>query len=105
MFAGLQLLLETILFAALAGFGWLGLRSSHDFFVVVRNGEVSFRGRFPIERRATVSQFLANDIGVPGPYKVFGTWRAGRVLRLRFRGKLPATEHQRIRNFLAITLR
>ena len=84
---------------------WAATAASYDFRMIIEDGRVWFRGRFPPERRAAVAQFFDSDLRLPGKVRVLGRWRAGRVLQLRFRGKVPEGERQRIRNFLAITLR
>ena len=84
---------------------WAVVAASHDFRVIIADGRVWFRGRFPPERRAAVAQFFQSDLQLPGKVRVIGRWRAGRVLKLTFRGNIPAGEQQRIRNFLAMALR
>jgi hypothetical protein len=85
--------------------GWAALRPWYDFMIVVRDGEVSFKGRFPPEKRAAAIQFFAGDLALPGRYRVLGRWGPKRVLGLRFRGDFPRFSQQRVRNFLAMTLR
>jgi hypothetical protein len=90
---------------AFAGFfAWSTLRR-HDFLIIVSGKEVSYRGRFPPGIHASTTQFFAQDLALPGRYRVIGRWRPGRVLELRFRGDLPAIHRQRVRNFLAMTLK
>ena len=90
---------------AAAVIGYVVLHPWHDFRISVNDLAVSFNGRFPPENRPTAVQFFASDLALPGNYSILGRWRPGRILELRFCGNLPKFHHQRIRNFLAMTLR
>ncbi len=96
-----------VLFALLAVglFGWFAIRPWYDFLIQITPHQISFKGNFPPEHRATIRQFFSQDLALPGSYRVLGRWRPGRVLELRFRGDLPPFHQQRIRNFLAMTFK
>jgi hypothetical protein len=84
---------------------WWVIRPWYDFLIVVEEGEVSFKGRFPPEKQAAMVQFFSSDLGLPGRFRVIGRWRPRRILELKFKGDFPRFYEQRVRNFLAMTLR
>jgi hypothetical protein len=73
-----------------------------DFVIRVRDGRVSFRGKFPAALQGAASEFLLTDLGVTDRVRILGNWPAGRGGRLVlwFRGRLSDGQKQRVRNFL-----
>jgi hypothetical protein len=71
-----------------------------DFVIRVRDGRVEFKGRLPRAHHGAITRFLLDDLKLQRGAKIMGT-RAGRRLRLRFRGKMSQEDRQRVRNFLA----
>ena len=101
----LEIILLVVAALALIAFGYVALHPWHDFLILVKDKAVSFQGQFPPESRAAATQFFSSDLALPGRYRVLGRWKPNRILELRFAGELPKFHHQRIRNFLAMTLR
>ena len=74
-----------------------------DFRVSVRDGNVEYRGRFPLASRPAIEEFLLKDLAVKGPLKIYAI-RRNRRWRLWFRGRVCEGDKQRIRNFVATRL-
>src|SRR4051812_33287009 len=50
-----------------------------DFTIVVEGSEVMFRGDFPAASEQAVMDFLLNDCGIEGAYRISGRWEEGRL--------------------------
>jgi hypothetical protein len=87
--------------ALVAAIAWVVSQPACDFRIDVRRNCVRIRGRFPASMRGDVARLLRDEMAIRR-VTICGNWTPGRVLRLRFRGRLTEFERQRIRNYLVI---
>src|SRR5690242_4627759 len=90
-----------LLFGLLLLYAW---RGGYDFAILVRRGNVTFRGQFPAAKRSEVTQFLLNDLKPQGKIRITGKWTDPRVLRISVAGPIPNGQRQQIRNYLKLAL-
>jgi hypothetical protein len=64
--------------------------------------DVTFKGQFPGKMQGLVSEFLRNDVRVPGSYEIRGHWEGERLV-VEVKGAQGM--EQRIRNFLKLNLK
>lgn len=76
-------------------------------FVIRRRGRdrVVIRGRIARGKVLAIREFCARDLADMGPFAVRGRWGPGRLLQLRWSGRLDSGQRQRVRNFLVEVLR
>lgn len=87
--------------AILAAIAWIVLQPACDFRIDVRPSRVRIRGRFPANMHGEVTRLLRDEMGLTRA-TICGQWAPGRVLHLRFRGRLTEFERQRLRNYLVV---
>lgn len=105
LFAGNKYLLLCIPGAIVIGLVvWGVLNPASDFRIVVNRKGVHFRGKLPPGFRPDVTQLLRDEMQIEKAV-IWGNWSDKRILRLKFRGRLDQGQQQRIRNYLATTLR
>ena len=95
------LVLLTIVVAFLV---WGMLRPHSDFRIKVTPKGVQFAGKFPPGYQSEVAEFLRREAALTRG-TIYGTWTAPHILRITFRGPIPAPRQQQVRNFLKLTLR
>jgi hypothetical protein len=84
---------------------WRGPSATLDGFVIRVDGDdVSFRGQFPPQMEAIVTDFLRNDVAVTDPYEIRGRWEE-RILVVIVNGDAARPMEQRIRNFLKLNIK
>ncbi len=76
----------------------------YDFRILITGKGIEYVGRFPARYRAEVAEFLQRNIAIH-PALILGRWQGGRVLQLRFRGRIDPAIQQRIRNYLILTIK
>lgn len=79
-----------------------GARRMEGFVIYVDEEDVTFKGQFPAKMQGMVSEFLRNDVKVPGSYEIRGHWEGERLV-VEVKG--AAGMEQRIRNFLKLNLK
>jgi hypothetical protein len=83
------------------GAGGMG-RGGRGFVIYVDEEDVTFKGQFPGKMQGLVSEFLRNDVRVPGSYEIRGHWEGERLV-VEVKGAQGM--EQRIRNFLKLNLK
>jgi hypothetical protein len=99
------------LFILLGAFALIGLMvwmmkrpgAITGFVIHVSDESIDFSGKFPQGMQTTVINFLRNDIDIPGTSVIRGRWD-DQILVIVVQGA-AASQEQRIRNFLKLTLK
>ena len=83
---------------------WGVLHPASDIRITVNHHGVHFRGRLPPGFRPDAAQLLREEMGLKRAV-IYGNWAAKGVLKVTFRGEISELQKQRIRNYLAVSLR
>jgi hypothetical protein len=103
-FAGLVVALVVI--PVLIGLARAAAGVGADFAIRYRpRAGTTVRGRVPRAKVGAIAAFFDRDLRPDASVVVRGAWGPGRVLRLRFSGRLTPAQQQRARNFLVDHLR
>jgi hypothetical protein len=86
---------------------WLGigLGVGTDFQIVRDGDALTIRGQIARSKVGQLSEFLRRDLPPDASFAVAGRFGPGRMLRLRWAGRLDDWSRQRVRNVLVEVLR
>jgi hypothetical protein len=86
---------------------WLGigLGFGTDFQIVRDRDALTIRGRIARRKVGQLGEFLRRDLPPDASFAVAGRFGPGRMLRLRWAGRLDEWSRQRVRNVLVEVLK
>jgi hypothetical protein len=93
-----------ILIALMIRYARGGTAPMNGFVIRVNGNDITFTGQFPPNAETLVTEFLQNDIAIPAPYEIRGTWE-DRLLIVVVKGDAARPMEQRIRNFMKLNLK